>query len=72
MSIDAADHPTCVHCGDRIGAYEPLCLRRADGTVTTSSILRARQDPEFGLPGSALYHRDCFVEGQPTSPLSSA
>ena len=72
MSMDAADHPTCVHCGDRIGAYEPLCLRRADGTVTTSSILRARQDPEFGMPGSALYHRACFVEGQPTSPLSSA
>ena len=72
MSMDAADRPTCVHCGDRIGAAEAQGFVRADGTVTTSSILRARQDPEFGLPGSALYHRDCFVEGQPTSPWSSA
>ena len=54
------------------GRTNPCACRRADGTVTTSSILRARQDPEFGMPGSALYHRDCFVDGQPTSPLSSA
>lgn len=71
--MDAADHhPTCARCGDRIGAYEPLCWQRLDGRVTTSSILRAREDPEFGTLDSVLYHRDCFADAQPTSPLSSA
>jgi hypothetical protein len=70
--MDATRFPTCVHCGDRIGAYEPLCWQRPDGTVMTSSILHARAEPGFGTPGSALYHRDCFADAQPTSPWSSA
>jgi hypothetical protein len=70
--METADYPLCVHCGDRIGAYEPLCWRRPDGTVTTSSILRARHEPGFGTAGSVLYHRDCFSDAQPTSPWSSA
>jgi hypothetical protein len=72
MGMDAAGFPTCVHCAERIGSYEPLCWQRPDGTVSTSSLLHVRQDPDFGVPGSVLYHRDCFGDAQPTSPLSSA
>ena len=70
--MDATDFPTCALCAERIGAYEPLCWRRPDGAVSTSGLLRAREDPDFSRPGSVLYHRDCFAGTQPTSPLSSA
>lgn len=70
--MDAVGFPICAHCADRIGAYEPMCFERPDGSVSASSLLHVRQDPAFGLPGTRLYHRACFADAQPTSPLSSA
>ena len=70
--MDASPFPRCAHCADRIGAYEPLCLVRPDGSVSASSLLSVRDDPAFGAPGARLFHRACYDDVQPTSPLSSA
>jgi hypothetical protein len=68
IRVDGQGFHTCAHCSQRIGAYEPLRWRRPDGVVTTSSLLRVREDPEFGGATAELYHRDCFDDAHGASP----
>jgi hypothetical protein len=52
-------HPTCAHCGDRIGVYEPLWLELADGALHRSSYLNLGDYPE--LDRSRLWHLGCLI-----------
>jgi hypothetical protein len=66
--MDATRFLTCAHCAGAIGAYEPVWWQRPDGTLSASSYLRARDDPQFPLAGSAFFHRDCrTASGEPPS-----
>jgi hypothetical protein len=58
--MDATRFLRCTHCARPIGAYEPVWWQRPDGTLSESSYLRVRDDPQSRLPGSAYFHRDCL------------
>jgi hypothetical protein len=54
---------TCTACRGRIGSYEPMWWRRADGTLSASSVLRLRADPALGEAGAAYFHDACLPLG---------
>jgi hypothetical protein len=58
--MEATRFMTCAHCAKRIGSYEPLWWQRPDGTLAPSSLLRAREDPEFDPSGSSFFHPGCL------------
>lgn len=51
--------PTCRHCGDVIGVYEPA-VRLRDGRARSTS--RAAAAPGELLSEDELYHRDCYLQ----------
>jgi len=55
----------CRHCGDVIGAYEPLVALR-DGQPQVGSRLTL-EDRQWGE--AACYHRRCFIERHGESAL---
>ena len=63
---------TCERCGERIGTYEPIWCRHADGEVSLTSRLRVRDEPEAPLSGSTYTHEACGTPQSPTMPWSSA
>jgi hypothetical protein len=56
---------TCTGCHERIGAYEPMWWRHADGTLDASSVLRLREEPAAGEPGAAYFHDACLGADEP-------
>ena len=54
----------CQHCGDVIGAYEPL-IAFIDGQTHETS--RAVVQNSAGVV-EECYHRDCYARSQPDDP----
>jgi hypothetical protein len=59
--MEATRFLTCACCATRIGTYEPLWWKRPDGTLAPTSLLRAREDPEFETAGSSFFHQACLA-----------
>jgi len=59
--VSALDLPRCAHCGDVIGAYEPLVVR-ARGEVRKTSLAA---DPALPLPDAEHYHLACWSAAAP-------
>lgn len=49
---------TCAACGDRIGVYEPVWTRGADGSLVTTSLLNLTDD---GEQPPVLWHAGCLT-----------
>lgn len=49
------DHPSCAHCGERLGVYEPICAEYADSTVAEASMLTLAKDRR----PTRLWHPAC-------------
>ena len=57
MTLHAApDRPTCPHCGERIGAYEPLWRLGPWVGAEATSWLRVK---DLVGPCDSLWHADC-------------
>jgi hypothetical protein len=56
-TVRPAKAPTCAHCGDVIGVYEPLILTR-DGQVRETSLAAERDLP---LARATHFHRACYT-----------
>ena len=54
---------TCARCSGRIGAYERMWWRRADGTLHASSVLRLRGEPGGSETRAAYFHDACLGSG---------
>ncbi len=50
--------PTCLHCGDVIGVYEPLVHVGEDGIARTSSYAA---EPGLARESGARYHHVCYL-----------
>lgn len=62
MSADENSFITCAHCGQRIGAYEPLRIEQPDGSVGESSYLNLAPWELETRP--RLWHPWCFADVQ--------
>jgi hypothetical protein len=53
----------CVHCGDAIGAYEPI-VQVGDGDARRTS---RTQETRSGRPAGEYFHHACYVSvhGEP-------
>ena len=58
---DDTHFPRCEACGDRIGVYERIWVRRPGGAVERSSMLTVEREP--GTGSAALFHDGCLAEG---------
>jgi len=50
--------PTCVGCGDRIGADEPLWRELGGGSFVATNLREVRA--RSGEPGERLFHAGCL------------
>lgn len=51
--------PSCGHCGDPIGVYEPLVYERGDGAPVTSAYLRLPDDVREARAPTTFFHAAC-------------
>jgi hypothetical protein len=59
MNSNPEFSPVCALCGDRIGVYEPLLLRTADGAIVATTVLELR-DRSRSHAHTGMFHRDCL------------
>lgn len=58
------ERPACASCGDRIGVYEPFWLRRADGTLLSTTMLELSGEPG-SESASGTFHLGCLAPDHP-------
>jgi len=64
---DSGGTPRCSGCDERIGVYEPLWIRDADGVLRPSSFLNLDEADRRGAAG--LWHLGCLVgDAPPAAP----
>jgi len=56
-------HPVCGTCGERIGVYEPIWLKHADGTLTATSLLNLDEELQSDSH-QAFFHLGCLAPDQ--------